>query len=185
MKTRSIMAVAVFATLLGGCPAVTDQNARRDPSWYRVVVEPLHSNTDRALKFYDQVSRLKDAELARELDTARRTFEADKSELNRIQLAMLLSLPGSGFRDDGAAIVLLQAFVHDKSLEDSSLRPLALLLHTDLTELKRLDEALQQQTLKSRDEQRRAEALQQKLEAILEMEMKMIQREQAVSPKKK
>ena len=35
------------------------------------------------------------------------------------------------------------------------------------------------------DEQRRAEALQQKLEALLQMEMKMIEREQAAQPKKR
>ena len=51
-------------------------------------------------------------------------------------------------------------------------------------ELRRNDEALQQQTAKLKEEQRRAEALQQKLDAILDMEMKMIEREQNL-PKKK
>jgi hypothetical protein len=75
--------------------------------------------------------------------------------------------------------------LNDKRYENSVLRPLAVMLHLQLTELKRLDEALQQQTAKAREEQRRADALQQKLEAILEMEMKMIEREQAAPPPKR
>jgi hypothetical protein len=98
---------------------------------------------------------------------------------------MLLSLPGTGLRDDQAALNLLQPFLSDKSYENSTLRPLALVLHAQFSEIKRLDEALQQQTAKGKEEQRRADALQQKLEAILEMEMKMIEREQTVPPPKR
>jgi hypothetical protein len=49
-------------------------------------------------------------------------------------------------------------------------------------ELRRVDDALLTQSAKLRDEQRRAEALQQKLEALLEMEMKMMEREQSAQP---
>ena len=144
-----------------------------------------------------------------ELDLTRRSFEKDGSELNRLQLALLLSLPGASFRDDNAAIALLQPFVKDKGREGSTLRPLAILLQSELLELRRTDEALQQQSAKLKEElrrtdetlrrtdealqqqsarlkeeQRRVEALQQKLEAILDMEMKMIEREQNL-PKKK
>jgi hypothetical protein len=80
---------------------------------------------------------------------------------------------------------LVQPFVNDKNYENSVLRPLALMLHTQLSELKRLDEAAQQQTAKAKEEQRRADALQQKLEAILDMEMKMIEREQTTPPKRR
>ena len=68
--------------------------------------------------------------------------------------------------------------------EGSTLRPLAIWLHSELLELRRTDEALQQQTAKLKEEQRRSEALKQKLDAILDMEMKMIEREQNL-PKKK
>jgi hypothetical protein len=109
----------------------------------------------------------------------------DKSDLNRVRLAMLLSLPGTGIRDDQAALNLVQPWLNDKRYGNSVLRPLALMLHTQLSELKQLDEALQQQTAKAREEQRRADALQQKLEAILDLEMKMIEREQTAPPPKR
>ena len=192
-----VTSVVVLATLLGGCMAATEPNTRRDP-WYQAVVEPLKADDARALHFYDNALKLKGAELARKLESTRQEFEKDKSELNRIQFAMLLSLPGTGFRDDPAALNLVQPFLNDKRHENSPLRPLALMLHSQLSELKRLDEqrselkrleealqqALQQQAAKTKEEQRRADALQQKLEAILEMEMKMIEREQAAPPKR-
>jgi predicted ribosome quality control (RQC) complex YloA/Tae2 family protein len=200
MIRRYVASVVVLAALLGGCIPATEPNTRRDP-WYQAVAEPLQGDDARALHFYDNALKLKGAELARKLESTRQEFEKDKSELNRLQLAMLLSLPGTGFRDDPAALDLVQPFLSDKRYENSVLRPLALMLHShlselkrllsehkrleeQLSELKRLEEALQQQTAKTKEEQRRADALQQKLEAILEMEMKMIEREQAAPPKR-
>jgi len=176
--------IAVLALLVGGCVAPAEPNSRRDP-WYQAAVEVVQDDNTRALRFCEDALKLKGADLVREIDSTRQQFEADKSELNRIRLAMLLSLPGTGLRDDQAALNLLQPFLSDKSYENSTLRSLAFVLYAQLSEVKRLDEALQQQTAKAKEEQRRADALQQKLEAILEMEMKMLEREQTVPPPKR
>jgi hypothetical protein len=161
----------------------------------------MQSDPDRIARFYGQLLTMKGNELAGELETIRGLFEKDKSELNRLQLALLLSFPGTTFRDDNAALALLYPFIKEKGREGSTLRPLAIWLHSELLELRRTnealqqqgatlkeelrrtDEALQQQAAKLKEEQRRAEALQQKLEAILDMEKKMIEREQNL-PKK-
>jgi len=165
-------------------PFPVDTTITRPETPARSATAPMPSDLDRIAKFYDRLIPMKSGELARELDSSREAFEKDKSDFNRLQLALLLSLPGTTFRDDNAALALLNAFVKDKSPEGSTLRPLAILLHSELLELRRIDEALLQQAAKLKDEQRRSEALQQKLDAILEMEMKMIEREQNV-PKKK
>jgi len=183
-------------------PAVNGKTTRPEAPWYRTIVEPMQSDPDRIARFYDRLLAMKGNELAGELEIARETFEKDKSELNRLQLALLLSFPGTNFRDDNAALALLGPFMKDKGREGSPLRPLAIWLHSELLELRRADETLQQQTAKLKDEQRRtdetlqqltaklkdeqrrSEALQQKLDAILDMEMKMIEREQTL-PKKK
>lgn len=180
----SMASIVVLATLLGGCMAATDPVTRRDP-WQQAVVEPMQDDDARALRFYENALKLKGADLARELESARQEFEKDGTELDRVRLAMLLSLPGSGFRDDQAALNLIQPFLNDQRYENSVLRPLALMLHAQLAELKRLDDAVQQQTARAKEEQRRADALQQKLGAILEMEMKMIEREQTAPPPKR
>lgn len=180
----SWLAILALAALLSGCPAVTEQNARSE-RWYDTVVESHQSDTERALRFYDRIIQLKGSELAQELATAKQEFEKEKSGLNRIQLVMLLSVPGSAFRDDHAAANLLQPFLKDKNAQASPLRPLAVLLNSQLSESHKQDEALQQQTAKTKEEQRKSDALQQKLEALLEMEMKMLEREQTIPIKKK
>jgi len=193
-RTGGVVLVAIMA----GCAPVDSRTTRSDAPWYRSIVEPVHSDADRILKFYDRLTLMKPSELPHELEITREAFENDKSQLNRMQLALLLSYPGASFRDDNAAIALLAPFIKDKGQENSSLRPLAIWLNSGLLELRRAEEASQQQAAKFKDEQRRAEALQQKtemsqqkaealqqkLDAILEMEMKMIEREQSI-PKKK
>jgi hypothetical protein len=161
-----------------------DAKARPAETPSRAVVEPAISDADRIMTFFARVMPLKGTELASELEDSRAAFEEDRSVLHRVQLALLLSLPGASFRDDATALALLNVIVKDKGREGSDLRPLALWLHAHLMDLKRSDEALQQQSVKLKEEQRRAEALQQKLDAILDMEMKMIEREQNL-PKKK
>jgi hypothetical protein len=184
--------------MLAACAPVGSRTTRTDAPWYRTVVETTQSDLERVSKFYDRLTTLKGNELTRELEIAREAFENDKSHLNRLQLAMLLSFPGTSFRDDNAALALLSPYVRDKGQENASLRPLAVWITADLLELRRADDALQQQAAKTKEEQSRADALQQKaetllhkadalqqkLDAILDMEMKMIEREQNV-PKKK
>ena len=176
--------VAAIVVTIAACAPAGSKSASQDAPRYVAVVEPMPSDPDRIARFYDHLRTLKTDELAVELELTRRSFEKDGSELNRLQLALLLSLPGAGFRDDNAAIALLQPFVKDKGREGSTVRPLAILLQSGLLELRRTDEALQQQSARLKEEQRRVEALQLKLEAILDMEMKMIEREQNL-PKKK
>lgn len=178
---RVFVAISIIATILTGC--ATDR-AGEGRVWLPVT-EPKTSDLDLVLGFYDRVARLKGQELAREFDSAKAAFDREQSEVNRMQLAMLLSLPQASFRDDAMALGLVQVWSRDKSLGQSGLRPLALLMQTMLAESRRNDETIQTQSTKLRDEQRRAEALQQKLEALLEMEMKMIEREQAAQPRRR
>ncbi|HVY06891.1 MAG TPA: hypothetical protein VHB46_13025 [Burkholderiales bacterium] len=161
-----------------------DAEPRQPAAAVAVAAEPARSDPERLARFYDRLLAMKGNELAAELDRSKEAFDRDRSELNRLQLALLLSLPGTTFRDDNTAIALLAPFARDKGHDGSSLRPLAVLLHSQLIELKRSDDSLQQQTARLKEEQRRSEALQQKLEALLDMEMKMIEREQNL-PKKK
>lgn len=177
--------VAAFS----GCQTVQDTDAQHDKDaqsethWYQVMAEQPHRDTERALNYYQQLLRTKSPEFSEELIKGRRRFEQDKSDLHRVQLAMLLSFPGTGFRDDNAAISLLQPLARGEEGENSSLRPLALLLYTGLADLRRTEEVMQHQATRLKEEQRRADALQNKLEALLEMEMRMLEREQAAPPK--
>ena len=184
MKLRQAWGLMVVAIAVAACAPAHRQTTGHDAPWYQTVVEPTQSDTDRVVRFYDRMLTLKANEQAGELEVTRQSFEKDKSELNRMQLALLLSLPGASFRDDNTAIALLHPFTKEKDREGAELRPLAIWLHSELIELRRTEETLQQQSTKLKEEQRRSDALQQKIEAILDMEMKMIEREQNL-PKKK
>lgn len=167
---------------LAAC-AAPSTNTHSETIWY-YNMDPGRSDAERVARFYERLLSMRNSDLALELERAQVEFDKEKSELNRLQLALLLSLPTATFRDNSAALALLAPFVRDKTREGSSLRPLALWLHAQLVELRRAEESLQQQTMKLKDEQRRADALQQKLDALLNMEKKMIEREQLPQKKK-
>ncbi|HEX4984514.1 MAG TPA: hypothetical protein VFV71_00450 [Burkholderiales bacterium] len=184
-------AAAGMLLALAAAACVPGTQMRTGPAPVRGTVLPVESDAERFASYCDRVLPMKGAELSAELDRARTAFDADKSELNRLQLALVLSLPGTPWRDDAAAVALLSPLVRDGAREGSGLRPLAMWLQAHLVESHRTEEALQLQNARLKDEQRRAEvlqqkadALQQKLEALLDMEMKMIEREQTL-PKKK
>lgn len=172
-----------------GCTTVPEKPAEnvQDGTEHlpEVTVESIQSEPERALRFYDRIMRLRGAELVGALEAARQAHAVEGSDLTRLELAMILSLQGAPFRDDPAAAQLLQPFARDPAREASPLRPLALLLLTQLTENRRQEEALQQQAARTREEQRKAEDLQQKLDALLDMEKKLIEREQSIPTKKK
>lgn len=172
----------IIAALMG-CQSVGDNTPADEAPWYQIAVELPNKDPARALKYYEQLLNMQGPELAGELENQRRSFQQDNSDLNRVQLAMLLSFPETGFRDDSAAISLLQPLVLGKEGESSPLRPLAALLYAGLADLRRADDTLQHHAVRLKEEQRRADALQSKLEALLEMEMRMIEREQASQPK--
>jgi hypothetical protein len=171
-----------MAMLCASCQTATAP--RGDTAWLPSS-DAGQSDIDRLLQFHQRALTLRGPELAREYERTRLEFEKDASDLHRMQLAMMLSIPDAAFRDDAAAVGLLQPILRDRSEPGSALRPLALFLQSYVLELRRVDDALQAQAGRLRDEQRRAEALQQKLEALLEMEMKMIEREQSAQPKRR
>ena len=180
--TWRLACIALMGLAVAGCtpPSTT---TRSETIWY-YNMDPARSDAERVARFYERLLTLKGGDLTSELERRRAEFDREKSELNRLQLALMLSLPAAPFRDDTAAQALLVPFVRNKTQEGSSLRPLALWLHAQLVELRRAEESLQQQTVKLKEEQRRADALQQKLDALLNVEKKMIEREQ-LAPKKK
>lgn len=183
MRTVANCVALGLALAIAACAPVSGKNARTDTPWHRTVAESKQSEPDRIARFYNRLLTMTGEELSAELDVTREIFAKDKTELNRLQLALLLSLPGTNFRDDSAALNLLKPIAKVGG-EGSDLRPFAIWLQSALLELRRSDEALQQQAAKLKDEQRHSEVLQQKLDAILDMEMKMIEREQ-IPPKTK
>lgn len=154
---------------------------KRDPSAPEPAPEVVRrepSDLDALLTYFDQVRKLQPAELSKEQETVRQAFAKDKSDLNRMRLALIQAMPGSAVRNDPGAQALLEPLLRDGSHRDSGLRSLAVLLNGYLIEQKRYEERL-------RDDQKQIEDLQAKIEALTSIEKSLMERGQKGSPQKK
>ena len=109
------------------------------------------------------------------------SFEAQKKELlqnsqsrsdlnSRIKVALIYALPSSKLRDTNKAQALLEDLSKDRNLEGD--RKIFILIMRDyIAENNKLGS-------KARDEQKRADTLQQKLDEIKNIEKMMLEREQ-------
>jgi hypothetical protein len=109
------------------------------------------------------------------------SYEAQKKELqqnsqsrndlnSRIKVAMIYALPSSKLRDTNKAQALLEDLAKDKNLEGDR-KILMLILRDYIAENNKFNN-------KARDEQKRADALQQKLDELKNIEKMMLEREQ-------
>ncbi len=139
--------------------------------------EPPQTELNRLLAQSEAVRRMPGAEAAKELEQARQAFNRSKTEYNRLQYAMLSLLPSAGGPDDAKAAALLEPLLKDKSSPSNGLRAFAAFLYFQIAENRKMEERM-------REEQKRADSLQEKLDALKEVEKSLIDREQS-APRKK
>ncbi|GAA5161913.1 hypothetical protein [Viridibacterium curvum] len=112
-------------------------------------------------------------ELASELERLNRVYTTQKSEEHRLRLALFHALTPQG--DRSRALALLDVAPGETHGSGRN-HPLAALLIPLLQERNRADDNATQSQQKLRDEQKRSEQLQQKLDAIRDIEKKMLER---------
>ena len=110
-------------------------------------------------------------DLRLEFTAANDAYATAQGDAERLRLALLLSLPGAPFRDDGRALSVLEPVATPGAA--GPLRELALIVRSQLAERLRA----------VRDEQKRSEELSQKLDALRKLERSLIEREQRARPK--
>jgi hypothetical protein len=135
------------------------------------------SQTDALLLYLDNVRRAGSAEQAREFDKARQAYSQSATEFNRVRLAGVLALPGTSFHDAAAALALLNDLPREAKAGQSPLHALANVLQVTLVEQQRMAAANDEAMQKYKDEQKRADALQQQINGIKRMEKNMMQRD--------
>jgi hypothetical protein len=121
----------------------------------KLPVRPAASDGEALLAYFDQVRKLPAAEFTKEIDTVRKLYARLRTDAVRMRYAILLSAPAAGPGDDLRAVELLEPMLKST---DSSLRALALLISAQI------------------QEQRRAQALQQKLDALMSLDKTLIER---------
>lgn len=106
---------------------------------------------------------LQNDELKRELTAATQTFSRQRTDINRVRLAVLYTLLRSSPQDDQRALQLFENVAKNAPAE-SAVRHLAAVLQMQVVERQRA----------VRDEQQKADAAIQKLEALREMERSLL-----------
>jgi len=142
-----------------------------------LLSEPQIGELSRLMIQVESVRKMPAADAARELEQARQAFGRSKTDYNRLQYAMLLLLPNAGGPDEDRAAALIEPILKDKPPPASGLRAFAAFLHFQIAEFRKTED-------KMREEQKRAESLQEKLDALKEVEKSLLDREQSTLPKK-
>ena len=156
-KLGFLLSVLMLALSSGAC---TTASRGVDPI---VVTTESVRDLDEAVRYSQRIKKLNNAELIKEYDHISQTFSHTKTDLHRVQYALLLSLPNAPFRDDAAAINLLKEWSRENKTTPSGLRTFGGLLASLLEEI--------------REKDKRADVLQKKLDALKSMEKNLMQRD--------
>jgi hypothetical protein len=158
-------AAAVACTLiLAGCadlpiwspPPPKSAAPTREERESRQVVE--------LIGYSQRVAALQADEQQRELNASSQIFSKERGTYGRVRLALLLSLPGTAFNDDAKAVGLLEPLASGETAS-GPMQQFAGLLYAQIAERLR--------------EQRRATQLKEQLDALKDVERKIMEREQA------
>ncbi|MEZ5614959.1 MAG: hypothetical protein R3E35_07065 [Rhodocyclaceae bacterium] len=115
------------------------------------------------LAYYQALLAMPPDELKREYQGVSRAFAIEPGEPARLRLAMLLCVPGAAWHDDARLLALLDAAASLKAPPDSPRRRFVVLLQKLVAERQR--------------ERRRADELQQKLDAMVTIERSLRERQ--------
>jgi hypothetical protein len=167
MKPISIKHVALVGllALAGGCTPMP-----------RIVSAPQATPTE-LLAFQDRLNRAAPTELTKQYNALNAIPAQSRNDGQVLELALLLSQPGFPMRNDAAALQLLQDREARKP-SDSTLVPFVRWLRAALQERVRLAASAEDAASQLRDEKKRADACNDKLQAIRKMEDSLIERNQ-------
>ena len=164
------LGTGLMLLLLAGCGALRSGETVDDPAAVADLRSDSRSETTEpaaVLAYYVKLRKLGGTELLREQDTARRALVRSRSDGNRMRYALALSVPGAPAADENRALEALEPLTRNAA---SPLHGLALLMTASLQEQRRLDA--------------QAQGLQQKLDAMLELERNMTGRDGGVPRKR-
>jgi hypothetical protein len=179
-------ALALAVIVLAGCPqpeprpapAEPPQPAEKAPAAQEAIpfVRQAVGDADRLMGYYGYLSTLSAERLVQEHERTLRFYRQQYSDFTLMQLVLQRIMPQAPFRDSAQAQEMLSSFLREPRTQTSELRPVALLLSTMLTEQQQKEAEVQAQAQKVKEETRRYEEVKQKLDAIVDTERKMLQR---------
>ena len=189
-RSPILLALVVAALVLSGCGLIP-KKPLPEPVPPAPIPEPpaacicdpkvveVSVGMDEVMRYYTAARQKQPATLKPEVEQAKRDFAASGTEVARLKLALLYLIPGSPVRSDAQAVPLLEPLMRPDGTAFSPWRGLAQILLAGIEETRRAaDTATQSLTAKLKDEQKRSDELQRKLDALLEVERAMILKDQ-------
>ena len=158
MNGKALVLAGAIAVLAAGCGTSPVNAPIGEPaveSEAKAPVRPAMSDSETLLTYFDHVRKLPAAEYAKEVEIVRKIYARVRTDVVRMRYAILLSAPAAAPGDEARAMELLDPLLKSA---DAGLRALATLLSAQI------------------QEQRRAQGLQQKLDALMSLDKSMIER---------
>lgn len=171
---RRSLQITLLSLSLGGCAGFGDRVAAPGACLWGAGGA---GDAAQLLAYAQRLRTLSSDDLQRERDAAARGLVQKKTAADRLRMALLLTGPDPRFRDDARAAALLQEVVKGKGGGSPALKNLAALLLQVAEERLRQEERCQTLADKAKEEQKRADALQQKLDALKAIEKNIINRD--------
>ncbi|TWO79230.1 hypothetical protein [Denitratisoma oestradiolicum] len=174
MSRPAHLALPLLAAFLAACSPVTLRGSGNQ-YWLKSSSAVILTTTDSLIAYHAYVRSLSGAEWNRESEQVREAVQKDGSEFQRLRLAMVMAVPLTGPREHARAMQQLEQLERETQKQNSSLHGLIAALKAELAERRRLEDAL-------RDESRRADDLEQKLDALKAIERNLLERSQPPPP---
>jgi hypothetical protein len=133
-------------------------------------------------EYYRRLYSLSEEDLSREHSQAQQRLSENNQPIDRIRLALLLSLPHAAFKDYSRSLTLLNDYSNDPANQSSTLKDFLFFLSSFIQELKNQDERYQKLDQKLKEEKKLREALEQKLEELKTIEKNILERDKKGSP---
>jgi len=176
LRQRFWLMPAIMLASLAACsnmPASPSHTAA--DGWSPPLI--VTSQVEELMLYYDYLRKQPAAELVKEYDKARQGLAQSKTDANRVRVALLLALPNAPFHDSAAALGLLNELTKETRTTSHSLHGLAGLMAMLIAEQQRASSSVDELSQKLKDEQKRADALQEKVDGIKNMEKNLIRRD--------
>lgn len=166
VKSRSAIIGILAALTVAGCALLSEPAPEKTPEKIPEKMpeaaaprQNFHRESEEILallSYYQGLLAMPAEDLRKEYMGVSQAFARDKSEFGRLKLALLMNVPGAAWHDDAKLLALLEGAPSRPAASESPRRQFALLLQKLAAERLR--------------EQRRGDELQQKLDALLEIE---------------
>ena len=174
-----LVLLLLLAVLSGGCANLEQAASSKADCWSKTPLFALkNSDVTVLLNYYQRIRALSGESLAAEYALAAQALAKQRSDGNRLKAALLLTLPNASFRDDSRAAALAEETLNNKASDNAELKTFAQYIAAVANEQKRQEDRYQQLSQRLKEEEKRSEALQQKLDAVKSIEKDLINREQ-------